>query len=169
MFCRAEPGEDLFAQRGGGLGCVQRDDGFFGLRPLQCGELAGEQTGRHVVAGPGGEPAQQLVTVGVHEHESRWSWDYLPQEIAIGFSQGRATGHRHPVATDGASKVIQPGPAIVIRQRDTGVHLGARFGGVEVVAFQKRALERAGERCAERRLATAGYSHHDQSQWTYGA
>src|SRR5579863_1627780 len=57
---------------------------------------------------------------------------------------------------------LQPGPAVLVGERMTRLHLGDIACGVKPVAFLERPVEPLGEFCCDRALARAGHAHHDQ-------
>jgi hypothetical protein len=174
-----EPCDGLLAQGRDWAGRIERDRRLtrsprvvLRLGPLQCVELAGQKARRHVVVGSSGQPAQQLLGVGVHQHETNRRRDRLSQTIPVRLFQGRAGRDGDFVAgnfgAERAAESIQPRPTIVVGQGDPGPHLLDRFRSMEVVAFEEGAAYCSSERHAQCRLAAAGHAHHDNGQWAYG-
>src|SRR5439155_17951474 len=70
-----------------------------------------------------------------------------------------------PLAVDPAGHGFEPGPAVGIVQRDSGVHLGDIRFGVECVALLERPAKARCQLLSDRCLSRAGHAHNDQDRW----
>jgi hypothetical protein len=134
------------------------------LRQLDRGELALQQGGREEMPVPVPQPLLKPLTVEIQEDQPRLR-TAIEQQIAIGPPQ-RGTGDHHRFPGRDASvhpgrDGSQPGPAVLVGERDAGVHLLDVLCRVEVVGVGETPVQPAGQHGADRGLAAARYSGHD--------
>ena len=167
-----KPCQNFLARVCRGATRVDCDCQLIGLRSFQSGQLAVQQTRRHVVVGPMRQPPQQLLGAGIQECKGDRRRHGHTQAVAISLLQRGASGDSDSSGLESlrqrAAQTIQPRPAIFIGQRYSRTHPGYRLGCVEVIAFQECTADFGGKRRAQRRFPTAGYAHHDDGQRTQG-
>ncbi len=76
--------------------------------------------------------------------------------------QYRSSGQFTP-ATDPASQLIQPGPAILVRQCLPGRHLLLIGARVKIISIMKLPAQRCSQRPANRRLTATSYPHKNNN------
>jgi hypothetical protein len=129
-----------------------------GLGRLQGVELSAEQLPGEEVAVPGRQPPGQHLGVGGQEDDPG-AGPAVQQQVPVGAPERRAGDHGRLALRDAlvhpGPDGPQPGPAILVGERDPGPHLLDVRGRVEIVGVGEPPAQAAGQQGAHRRLAAA--------------
>jgi len=135
-------------------------------RGLEGGELARQQARRHIFVHAGGDPrTDQLRGAFEIDEEDRFA-GLADEVLAIGALERRARADGHAFLRRGLMQGMgqrsEPGPTVLVRQRNAGPHLLLVGLRMKIVAVEKRRVEPSRDGLAGHRFAARGDAHDDQ-------